>query len=94
MKNNVLENMTLYELRELGRGIGVKSPSSLRKKQLIEKILKIQKGEEKPTFSCRGRPVVRNKVYDSYNEQHNIKKEKIKLAVEEFLIKIFKIMKE
>ena len=51
MDKSILEKLTLYELREMGRAVGVKSPSSLKKKELIEKILKIQKGEEVSNMS-------------------------------------------
>lgn len=46
----------LYELRLIGREIGVKSPTSLTKKELVEKIIEIKKGKQKPVFSKKGRP--------------------------------------
>lgn len=51
-----LNKFNLYSLRELGREIGVKAPSTLKKEQLIEQILGVLSGKIEPTFSTRGRP--------------------------------------
>lgn len=39
------EDYTLSELRYIGKKIGVKSPTSLRKKELVDRILEIEKNK-------------------------------------------------
>ena len=47
----------IYELREIGRLKGIKSPTKYRKKDLMEAIIKIDKGERLPEEkSKQGRP--------------------------------------
>lgn len=57
-----LEKISLLGLRQIGREVGVKSPTSLRKDQLVESILDIQQGYIEPYFNCdkRGRPALSN----------------------------------
>jgi len=57
-----LNEFNLYSLRELGRSLGVKAPSSLRKDQLIEQILGVLSGKIEPTFSMRGRPKLKKNL--------------------------------
>ena len=53
----MLDKEHLSSIRELGRQIGVRSPSSLPKDELIDQIIRIQKGELSPvTASKRGAP--------------------------------------
>lgn len=48
----------IHSLRNIARKLGVKKPTQLKKKQLIEEMLKIQKGLKKPAEpSGRGRPL-------------------------------------
>lgn len=55
---DMLNGQALYVVRELGRAIGVKSPTSKSKKQLIKEIIDIQEGRLKPYFSAgKGAPV-------------------------------------
>ena len=54
-KNN-LESCGIYPLRQIGRQIGVKKPSSLKKTDLINAILDLQNGYIKPYFTNKGRP--------------------------------------
>ena len=56
MNRKELNNKPLYELRCIGRHIGVKAASSLSKSDLIEKILEIENGITTPTFTNKGRP--------------------------------------
>jgi transcription termination factor Rho len=57
MTKQQLEDLTIFELRSAGRSVGVASPASLNKASLIEKILNIASGVEKPSApSKRGRP--------------------------------------
>jgi hypothetical protein len=48
----------IHDLRRIGRNIGVKGPTSLRKSDLIQRILEIEAGiEPAAPPSKRGRPV-------------------------------------
>lgn len=52
-----LENMGIYQLREFGREVGVQSSTTYQKNALIEKILLILSGQEKPSERTnQGRP--------------------------------------
>lgn len=57
-KEEVLKNLGVYELRELARRIGVSSPTTKKRKQLEQEILKISKGEANPVIkkNNKGRP--------------------------------------
>lgn len=56
MEKYVLEEMNLHDLRRIGRQIGVKAPSGLQKKDLIDAIIRVDKGIDNPVFSKKGRP--------------------------------------
>ena len=51
----LLEIMHLQDLRNIGKDIGVQSPTSLKKEVLIQNILDIQENRVQPCFSNRGR---------------------------------------
>ena len=53
-----LKQFRIHELRDLARKIGVKSPTSQNKDELIEKVLKIISGESAPYVkqTAKGRP--------------------------------------
>ena len=53
-----LTEFNLYSLRELGREIGVKAPTSLKKAELIENILNVQSGKTPPYVTKKGRPAL------------------------------------
>jgi hypothetical protein len=55
MDKATLEKKRLMDLRVYGRAVGVKSPSSLRKEDLIDKIIAIESGKLQPTKITRGR---------------------------------------
>lgn len=57
-KEEVLKNLGVYELRELARNVGVSSPTTKKRKQLEQEILKISKGELLPQSkkTNKGRP--------------------------------------
>lgn len=57
-KESLLKNLGIYELRELARNVGVVSPTTKKRKQLEEEIIKISKGELAPVTnpSRKGRP--------------------------------------
>ena len=63
-----LNEFSLYSLRALGRKTGVKAPSSLRKKELIENILDVQSGKTPPHATKRGRPALPKQVEPSLEE--------------------------
>ena len=63
-----LEKTELHELRKIGKQIGVRAPSRLKKADLIKNILDVQSGKLQPYFSSKGRPNMKNTF--------NIKKEK------------------
>lgn len=53
-----LESIGIFELREIGREIGVYSPTTLKRNILVNKILEIYQGKAKPIVkNNRGRPV-------------------------------------
>lgn len=54
-----LEEFSIHDLRVIGRNVGVKAPTAMRKDQLIQAILSIKSGCGKPSFSGRGRPSLR-----------------------------------
>lgn len=51
-----LEQLGIYELRAKARAVGVKSPTTKRHSELVECILKIQKGEQQAFSTKKGRP--------------------------------------
>ena len=55
MTNIELSKKPLHELRVLGRKIGVKSVSTLKKQDLVENIIDITNGIKQPSFNNRGR---------------------------------------
>ena len=58
MKEQQLNDLSIFSLRELARRTGVNSPTSKRKNQLIEEIIAIREGRQQPasTSSRQGRP--------------------------------------
>lgn len=53
-----LEMLRIHELRDLARKMGVKSPTTLKREELIQEINKIMQGEAKPYIKAnkQGRP--------------------------------------
>lgn len=51
-----LQQLSIYELRSIARNVGVQSPTTKRHGELVECILKIQKGEVPAFSSKKGRP--------------------------------------
>lgn len=51
-----LKKLGIYDLRTIARKIGVKSPTTKRHDELVDSILKIQKGEEIANTTKKGRP--------------------------------------
>lgn len=48
----------IHSLRQIAREIGVKAPTSLAKDDLIEAIIRIKEGIDKPSYSNKGRPAL------------------------------------
>ena len=63
-----LDDLSIYQLRELARDIGVHLPTTLRKSELIQKIKEIASGEAKPFVATtkKGRPP---KQYQTMHDQ-------------------------
>ncbi len=73
----ILSERLLYEenihiLREIGRQIGVKSPSSMRKGKLIREILAVQNGDIEPVDNSRGAPSKPVDVSQFYYKGHDL----------------------
>lgn len=51
-----LEKYSIYELRQIARSMGVKSPTTKKHSQLIDEIKKIQNKEIAPIKTTKGRP--------------------------------------
>ncbi len=69
-KEEDLRKFNLLTLREFARKIGVKSPTSKKKAQLIKEIVNIEKGLQKPYFSKFGRKPsksIANEDFDKCN---------------------------
>lgn len=62
MFNNItkeaLYKLSIFQVRAIAREVGVKAPASLRKPEMIEKIMAISTGKEKPHIrvNAKGRP--------------------------------------
>jgi len=52
---DILNELSIHQLRGYARNCGVKSPTTLKKEQLIDEILQIQTGKKQPTNSNMGR---------------------------------------
>ena len=56
MNKDTLKNKSIYELRIIARELGVKSPTKLKKQQLINAILERNANLVEPHITKRGRP--------------------------------------
>lgn len=53
----ILKNLGIYELRELARNLGIASPTTKKRNELCELIIKVSKGEQKVEIKTnKGRP--------------------------------------
>jgi len=55
-----LDKFNLYNLRRIGSEIGVKSPTSMKKAQLITAIIDVAEGRVAPFHSNKGRPKLKD----------------------------------
>ncbi len=80
--------LNIRELRDMGRKFGVPSPTTLKKQDLVEYILKIVYGEVAPTRSNYGRPNVRefemDKCLDKIKKNTDITDELLKFTLDDF----------
>ncbi len=66
-QKRIYQSKSIIELRELGRSVGVKSPTSLSKEQLVNHIVAICFGGELPANKeTRGRPAKKKFLDDPY----------------------------
>ncbi|MBE5754934.1 MAG: hypothetical protein E7340_06370 [Clostridiales bacterium] len=88
------ENKSLYELRDYAREIGVRAPTTMRKKDLIIAINDVLSKKVKPYYSKRGRPILpKNSVMvDDFVMVEKIKK--IDKALLDFRKQLIKIITE
>ena len=96
MTEEELNKQSIHSLRILGREIGVKSPTSLNKKDLISAIVKIRHGEMTPHVPVKkGRPTLASNLInvnipDTTNNIDLI----IEILVDEYRKQLIKILKK
>ncbi len=66
MLDKNLEDMSIFALREFARRVGVASPTSKKKEQLIAEIIEIREGKRQPNLNSQkhGRPPKQNNLFD------------------------------
>lgn len=77
-----LDKLGIYELRTLAREVGVYSPTTLKKNELMDQILNIVSGKEKPYVNVerRGRPPKEISRMGEIKQIFNIKDDKVQYA--------------
>ncbi len=89
-----LAKCCLSALRQIGRELGVKSPTSLTKNSLIDEIIKVENGLVNPHFTKVGRKCL-NIEYGKQENQDNRKELSLKKSKEkEFLLELDKLTSE
>ncbi len=80
--------LNIRELRDIGRKFGVPSPTTMKKQDLIDYILKIVYGEASPSRSNYGRPNVRefeiDKYIDKIKKNSDLTDELLKLKLDDY----------
>ncbi len=92
-----LENLPLGDLRKIGREIGVKAPTALKKNQLINAILEVISGEVPPCHNLnnRGRPKCKEELSVSAKAPISIDKlARIEQAINDCSKQIMEILSE
>lgn len=88
-----LNKKSVYELRIIGRNIGVKSVTTLKKSELISKINGIQNGKPADTISKRGRRALTVGLDELFKPTVNNRQiQLIEKAFSEFKEQIIKII--
>lgn len=59
-----LEKVGIFELRLYAKKCGVYSPTTKRKKEIIDEIINIQEGDSSPVFNNRGRRNIDFQLFD------------------------------
>ena len=91
MTNIELSKKSLHELRVLGRKVGVKSVSTLKKQALIENIIDITNGIKQPSFNNRGRkPCISTSDKVSINQEKLFLIEKLLDKTKKEILEILK----
>lgn len=91
-----LESLSLPSLREIGKGIGVKAPTALTKKELIKAVLDVNENKIKPYFSKVGRPSLNTLEKKGFVKVVNlvpvkeIVAERFEQVLDEYLLKLKK----
>lgn len=82
--------LNIRELRDIGRKFGVPSPTTMKKQDLIEYILKVVYGEIAPTRSNYGRPNVRDfeidKYIDKIKKNSDLTDELLKIKLDDYSV--------
>ena len=91
-----LERKNVHTLRQIGREKGVKAPSLLKKREIIEQILGVEKGEIAPCFSTGGRPVLDTElqIKNKTSINNGKKAKQVKRLIREYTAKLLKIIDE
>ena len=94
-----LQKLSVYDLRNVAREIGVKAPTTLTKQALIEEILQIESGKKQPSAPTkRGRPIKNyidnnaDKILSDIREKQAIKKQIIDCILKEIEEKLYEIL--
>ncbi len=77
-----LEKTELHDLRKIGKKIGVRAPTRLKKADLVENILAVQSGKVQPYFSAIGRPSMKNTL--TVKKQKRSVEQIVRMVVDEF----------
>ena len=80
--------INLHLLRIYAREIGVRSPSTCTKAQLIKKIKDIESGKVKPFFNKVGRPVSKTPATKEIKRQQDLSLKDCKSAKEMLIVSI------
>ena len=67
-----LEKLPTHTLRDFGRSIGVKRPTTKPNKQIVEEIKLILEGKLEPHFTTKGRPSKQsttNQIFENFTKQ-------------------------
>lgn len=87
--------LNIRELRDIGRKFGVPSPTTMKKQDLIEYILKIVYGEAEPSRSNYGRPNVREFNMEQYvskiKKNSDLTDELLKVKLDDFDVGVMKL---
>ena len=95
MENYDLEHMGIYDLRQLGRRVGVKSPTTMKKRELITQIKAINSGNVTPYRATRGRPPLERieELKTSALQNHTINLETLHKMIVDFESRLIKLLK-